>query len=83
MLEAVNLVMFIEKFEDIIASQIIEIAKKVKTLKIITNDINKFMNLEEELYIEYGIAVQITNNKKRAAENADIVINYDMRSKHD
>lgn len=82
-LETINLVIFIEKSEETITSQIIEIAKKVKTLKIITNEINKFMNLEEILYIEYGIAVQITNNKKRAGENADVIINYDMRSKND
>ena len=43
-----------------------------------TRDIKKFCNLEENLYIEYGIAVQITNNKSKALTNVDIVINYDF-----
>lgn len=74
-LEKINLAILIEKFEDIWQEQIIEIAKRVKNLKIITNNINSFLNLEEILYIEYGIAVQITNNKTKALVSTDIIIN--------
>lgn len=30
------------------------------------------------MYIDYGIAIQITNNKEKALLNSDIIINYDL-----
>ncbi|MCI8620893.1 MAG: hypothetical protein HFJ50_03750 [Clostridia bacterium] len=77
-LETINIAIMFNHFEDILVNQIIEIAKKVKTLKIVTKNINSFLNLEEILYMEFGIAVQITNNKKRALSNSDVIINYDF-----
>jgi len=77
-LQMTSVAIFINQNEEIFNGQIVEIARSIKSLKIVTRDIKKFCNLEENLYIEYGIAVQITNNKSKALTNVDIVINYDF-----
>lgn len=68
-----------ERQDEIILAQISEIAKKVKTLKIISGFTFGLDYLEEKLYNEYGIAIQITNNKRKALANTDIVINFDLK----
>lgn len=75
--ETQNVAILINSKDDIVIGQISEIAKKVKTLKIISNHVNDFDYLEEELYFEYGIAMQITNNKRKSLLNTDIIINFD------
>lgn len=77
-LKTINFVILIDNIEDIALQQIIEIAKKVKSLKIVTKNISSFSYLEEELYLKYGIAMQITNNRIKALLNADIIINFDF-----
>lgn len=67
----------IKRQDDIILSQILEIAKQVKGLKIITTSISRFEYLEYKLYEEYGIALHLTNNKKKSLSNVDIIINFD------
>lgn len=77
-LKTTNIAILIDNAEDIALAQIKEIAEKVKNLKIITKNISKFSYLEEELYIQYGIAMQITNNRAKALLNTDIIINFDF-----
>ncbi|MCI8519125.1 MAG: hypothetical protein HFJ51_03350 [Clostridia bacterium] len=77
-LQMTSVAIFIRQNEEIFNGQIIELARKIKSLKIVTEDVKKFWNLEENLYIEYGIAIQITNNKSKALTNVDIVVNYDF-----
>ena len=55
-----------------------EIAKKVKSLKIVSLNIYKFKKIEEKLYNEYGIAIQFSNSYKKSLEKANIVINLDF-----
>ena len=77
-LKTTNFAILIDNAEDIALAQIKEIAEKVKNLKIITKNISKFLYLEEELYVRYGIAMQITNNRIKALLNTDIIINFDF-----
>lgn len=55
-----------------------ELAKKCKTLNIVTNNLKSFKNLKEKLWDEFGIILVITNNKKKALQKADIILNYDF-----
>lgn len=75
--ETQTVAVLIESQDDIILGELMQIAKNVKTLKIISNSKFKFNYLEEKLYEDFGIAVQITNNKRKALLNSDIIINYD------
>lgn len=59
-------------------SNIYRIAPEVKTLKLVTNNIQKFSYLEQDLYNNYGIAIQITNNTRKSLLNSNIIINIDF-----
>ena len=74
----INLAILIDNAEDVLLAQIKELAEKVKNLKIITKNISRFSYIEEELYVQYGIAMQITNNRIKALLNTDIIINFDF-----
>ena len=77
-LEIKNIALLINTPDDIIIEQIKEVAKKVKNLKIVTTYINRFSYLEEELYLKYGIAIQVTSNKNKALTNIDTIVNIDF-----
>lgn len=63
--------------DEIVLNQLFDIAKRVRTLKVISGFTVGLSYLEEKLYNEYGIAIQITNNKRKALTNVNIVINFD------
>ena len=77
-LEMMNIAILVSKPNDIIVSQIIECAKKAKSLKIITDNIKGFSTLEETLYCDLGIAIQITNNRRKAISSDEVIINFDF-----
>ena len=54
------------------------IAQNVKRVNIVTNHSNKFKKLEDYLYNELGIILNITNNKNKSLSNAKIIINIDF-----
>lgn len=56
---------------------IIELAKEVKRIQIVTNKIGQFKKLENDLESEYGLACQITNNKRKSLLKSKIIINFD------
>ena len=55
-----------------------ELAKTVRTLKIISLNIYKFKKLEEKLYNEYGIAIQFSNSYKKSLGKSKIIVNFDF-----
>lgn len=68
----------INNIEEAIFSQILLIAKNVKTLKIVTSRPNNFSYIENKLYDDYGIGIQVTNNKDKALANVEFIINIDF-----
>lgn len=54
-----------------------KLSQKVKTMNIITKEIEKYKTLEEMLG-EKGIAICIANNKKKSLKRAKIIINIDF-----
>ena len=54
-LETSNVAILINDMEETATSQIKQIAKEVKSLKIVTSKVNRFIYLEEKLYSDYGI----------------------------
>ena len=45
-----------------------------------TPKVHNFLYLEEKLYSEYGIAIQVTSNKNKAIANSEIIVNFDFDS---
>ena len=76
-IEMQNVAILIDKPDDVLLSQLVRIAEKVKSFKIITNEPQKYSYLED-FCEEYGIALQITNNKSKSLTKTDIIINFDF-----
>ena len=70
--------MLINDFTDLNRELIIDIAKNIRRLNIITNNINKCKKIEEYLYNEFGIMLNISNNKRRSLLKSKIIINIDF-----
>ena len=77
-LETQNIAILIHNGDEILTDQIENIAKRVKILKLITSKKNIYSYIEKKLYDQYGIAIQITNNKSKSLLDADIIINFDL-----
>ena len=52
--------------------------KEYKRINIITNHIQKFKKLEEDLFEEQGIIITVGNNKRKSALKSNIIINVDF-----
>ena len=77
-IETFNVAILTDSLDEIILSQIVQIANFVKTLKIVTNKTSRFLSIEKRLYEELGIAIQITNNKDKAIISSDVILNIDF-----
>lgn len=53
-------------------------SNKYKKIRIVTNHLEKFKKLEEELYEEKGISIIITNNKRKALSKSELIVNFDF-----
>lgn len=49
-----------------------------KKIRIVTNHIEKFKRVEEELFENSGIAIIISNNKRKALAKSELIINFDF-----
>lgn len=59
--------------------EIIELlSNKVKSVNIITNRLKRFLNFEKRLYEDNGIMITVSNNKRRALNKANWIINLDF-----
>ncbi len=54
------------------------VAQNIKRVNIVTNHINKFKKMEEYLYNESGIILNISNNKYKSLLNSELIINMDF-----
>lgn len=70
--------LIINDFTEINKEIIIHIAKNIKRLNIVTNHIAKCQKIEEYLYDEFGILLNISNNKKKSLLKSKIIINMDF-----
>lgn len=57
---------------------IINIAENIKNIKIITNNVERFKNVEQKIQELLGILIRITNNKRKGLANSQIIINLDF-----
>ncbi len=59
-------------------SNIEQIAKEYKRVNIITNNINKFKKIEEQILKKDGIMITVGNNKKKGLAKSKIILNIDF-----
>lgn len=77
-IEKVNISIMINDPEDIELENIKVLARKYKSINIVTNHIEKFKNLEKQLQENEGIIITITNNKKKSLTKSQIILNIDF-----
>lgn len=76
-LEKLNASILVNNISNINNEVIYTCANYFRNISIITNNVNKFKELEKKLEKD-GIAVNITQNKKKSMKNAKIIINIDF-----
>lgn len=77
-IEKVNISMLINDLTDIELENIKNLARKYKSINIVTNHIEKFRKLEKQLQEDEGIIITITNNKKKSLMKSQIILNIDF-----
>jgi len=68
----------VNEVDNLLEEYIYKFAKEFKRVNIITNHIGKFKKMEEKLYNEDGIILNITNNRKKGLTKSDIILNVDF-----
>lgn len=61
-----------------VCNLIINLSKKFKSVKIVSNNIKYFKEIEEKLFENEGIIVTVTNNKRKAMLKSNIILNIDF-----
>ena len=77
-IEKVNISMLINDLTDIELENIKILARKYKSINIVTNHIEKFRKVEKQLQEDEGITITITNNKKKSLMKSQIILNIDF-----
>ena len=76
--EETNLYILINDSTEITLQTIKRLANTYKSINIITNHIEKFKKIEENMEKELGIAVTVMNNKKKGLSKAKIILNFNF-----
>ena len=53
-------------------------AKEYKSLNIVTNHLEKFKRIEDQILEEDGLIITVTNNKKKSLAKSEIILNIDF-----
>lgn len=73
-----EIIILCNKPSEIVFDNIKLIAKKCKILNILTENVNEFSYVEDELYDKLGILMTVSSNFKKACLHSDIIINIDF-----
>ena len=76
--EEITISILINDVTDIMYQNIKKISKEYKRVNIVTNHIEVFKRMEEEILEEDGIIITIGNNKKKSLMKSNIILNVDF-----
>lgn len=77
-IEKTNISIMINDLTDLEFENIKILARKYKSINIVTNHIEKFKKIEKQLQENEGIIITITNNKKKSLMKSQIILNIDF-----
>lgn len=67
----------VDTLNEVIQNIIIYLSKKFKRINIVTSKIKNFMRISDYLE-ELGIAITVTNNKRKSLSKAKFIVNFDF-----
>ncbi len=76
--EETEIFICVNEVDSQIEKYIYKFAKEFKTINIVTNHIGKFKKIEEKLYKEDGILINLTNNRRKSLFKAKLILNIDF-----
>ena len=76
--EETEIFICVNEVDSQIEKYIYKFAKEFKTINIVTNHIGKFKKIEEKLYEEDGILINLTNNRRKSLFKAKLILNIDF-----
>ena len=68
----------VNEMTDNILENIKQIVREYKRVKIVTNHIEKFKKIEEEILRKDGIMINVNNNKRKSLIKSKIILNVDF-----
>ena len=68
----------VNEVDSLVEEYIYKFAKEFRRINIITNHIGKFKKIEEKIYNEEGILINVTNNRRKSLLKAELIINVDF-----
>jgi len=78
--EECKISVLVNDLSDYTLENIKSLAQEYKSLNIVTNHIEKFKKIEQDILEEAGIVITITNNKKKSLSKSNIILNIDFPS---
>lgn len=76
--QEMQITLLINQVDSYIIEIIKMLAKEYKSVNIVTNHIEKFKNIEAQIFNQEGIMITIANNKKKSLAKAKIILNMDF-----
>lgn len=76
--EDIRIGILVNDVSDLAIYVIKELVIKYKNVKIVTNHIHKFQNIEEKMIEEYGIFISVGNNKRKVLSKTNMILNLDF-----
>lgn len=76
--EDIRIGVLVNDISDLAIYAIKQFVIQYKHVKIVTNHINSFKNMEDQISEEYGIFMDIGNNKRKILTKTNIILNFDF-----
>lgn len=76
--EDIRIGILVNDVSDLAIYVIKELVIKYKNVKIVTNHIHKFQNIEEKMIEEYGIFISVGTNKRKVLSKTNMILNLDF-----
>ena len=73
-----EITVLVNQNKKIYIQSILALAEVTKNIKIVTNNVDDFKNLEQKMQELYGILIRVTNNKRKSLAKSSIIINLDF-----
>ena len=76
--EEIKIGILVNDLSDLAIYAIKKLITKYKNVKIVTNHIDRFKNIEEKIAEEQGIFINVGNNKRKILSKTNIILNLDF-----